>query len=702
VNPYEVRREIIKATGFLPKNLTSERKDSFTVEVLNETQGKKILTIDQVDGVRCIVEEHPFHNQCKGIIYIQEFEINEENIMEFEAGLKDNKEFKIKKAELAKFIKPRNEQTTPLLITFEQEDTPEYLYIPGERSDSKVYPYQNRPMKCNKCMQYGHTAKRCSRESAVCNLCAENGHTGRDCKSPVLKCLHCKGDHRTGDITCETQKLEQQILDTQNKYKVSKMRAKQIITQNTEEPKQCDKKKYPTTFKCVLDQNTKRKLSPWAIEKCLTQALEGNLKIRSGKEYLIIEVESEQQSTLIMELTHLNNIPVEISEHQGFGTSQGIVYIYNYDLSNFESYKTGIKEDFDVKEVERAHWIKQKTDNKKAIQITFNQANPPDYINLPGEQMHSKVYEVMPRPMRCINCQEYGHTKKYCKKNITTCARCDFEGHSFDSCNNLAATKCHNCKQEHFSGSRICPNYIYEQEILIIQKKEKVPRAQAQIIAQTRNLKVKENYAQKAKKSQERHNEDPAALLKRKGDTPNDGAERSGKHKKTEPSINEREVNKRSETNMEIEIITEKRRRNSSEDESQNENEAPNKNKKQIVEAVLQSPNSGHLYSARIRVDNTLDDSLIEEENLTSENNPQVRTEAVQIYHAYTKMKNQKVEIPKGLDESPSKEKTKLKKIKSNRTKPSPESTQSEMEEEYNAGRQDKEKEKEKKKVSIQ
>jgi len=242
VNPYEITKEIKRVTGSSPKSVTSERRDSFTIEVRDEAQGEEILKMKQVDGVDCIVEKHPFHNQSKGIIYIQEYEITDENLHEFEAGLKNNTEFNIKNVQLAKFIKPKNEQTTPVLVTFEQEDTPEYLYIPGERSDSKVYPYQSRPMKCNKCMQYGHTAKRCTRESEVCNRCSENGHTGRDCKSPVLKCLHCKGDHRTGDKTCETQILEQQILDTQNIYKVSKMRAKQIINQKTEEPKQCEKK----------------------------------------------------------------------------------------------------------------------------------------------------------------------------------------------------------------------------------------------------------------------------------------------------------------------------------------------------------------------------------------------------------------------------------------------------------------------------
>ena len=53
---------------------------------------------------------------------------------------------KIQNVELAKWIKTRNVNAKPLLITFWKKRIPEYLKIFGEDTKCRVYKYAKKPM----------------------------------------------------------------------------------------------------------------------------------------------------------------------------------------------------------------------------------------------------------------------------------------------------------------------------------------------------------------------------------------------------------------------------------------------------------------------------------------------------------------------------------------------------------------------------
>ena len=55
------------------------------------------------------------------------------------------------------------------------------------------------------------------------------------------------------------------------------------------------------------------------------------------------------------------------------------------------------------------------------------------------------------------------------------------KGHGKEDCNNNVV-KCQHCKESHEAGSNSCIEYKYQQEILSIQAKERVPRNQARAI----------------------------------------------------------------------------------------------------------------------------------------------------------------------------------------------------------------------------
>ena len=125
------------------------------------------------------------------------------------------------------------------------------------------------------------------------------------------------------------------------------------------------------------------------------------------------------------------------SQHPHYNTYQGLVFIQEYDLTDFDHFKTGLMQEYSLSDVVRASWIKPCNPLvAQPLLLTFRQ-DLPEYIDIPGEQSRTKVYEYLQKPMICSQCQEYGHTKKYCKSNIIICRWCNCQGHDIEHCNSL-------------------------------------------------------------------------------------------------------------------------------------------------------------------------------------------------------------------------------------------------------------------------
>ena len=130
------------------------------MEVRSREQGNKINELNNVNNIKCKYEKHLYLNQSKGLIYVYEYDISD--LIEFTLGLQEN--YKITSVESATFIKARSEHTSVFLLTFDQETPPDSIYIPGERSDTRVRPFINKPKHRKNCQLYGHTASRCNKE----------------------------------------------------------------------------------------------------------------------------------------------------------------------------------------------------------------------------------------------------------------------------------------------------------------------------------------------------------------------------------------------------------------------------------------------------------------------------------------------------------------------------------------------------------
>jgi hypothetical protein len=70
-----------------------------------------------------------------------------------------------------------------------------------------VQPYKKSPLRCKRCLHFGHSAKLCKHTMPICRICA-GSHLTEECPTVQQgainnpKCLHCKGPHNGDSIDC--------------------------------------------------------------------------------------------------------------------------------------------------------------------------------------------------------------------------------------------------------------------------------------------------------------------------------------------------------------------------------------------------------------------------------------------------------------------------------------------------------------------
>ncbi|GFW58790.1 uncharacterized protein TNCV_379731 [Trichonephila clavipes] len=120
--------------------------------------------------------------------------------------------------------------------------------------------------------------------------------------------------------------------------------------------------------------------------------------------------------------------------------------------------------------------------NTKHLILTFSTPDLPQTVKM--AYIRCPVRPYIPNPLRCFQCQRYGHSKNVCRGQ-PTCPRCGESGH--DSADCKKKEQCLNCKGEHPAYSRSCPTWITEKEITAVKIKEKIsyPEARRVVLART-------------------------------------------------------------------------------------------------------------------------------------------------------------------------------------------------------------------------
>ena len=104
--------------------------------------------------------------------------------------------------------------------------------------------------------------------------------------------------------------------------------------------------------------------------------------------------------------------------------------------------------------------------------LTFNTTTLPKSLKIFYRTIPVEVY--IPNPLRCFNCQRFGHHENGCPELPgSVCEKCgmgDFDHHT-NACKNEA--KCVNCHKNHLSKSNQCEIWKKEKEIMKIKVTQK-------------------------------------------------------------------------------------------------------------------------------------------------------------------------------------------------------------------------------------
>lgn len=109
----------------------------------------------------------------------------------------------------------------------------------------------------------------------------------------------------------------------------------------------------------------------------------------------------------------------------------------------------------------------------KAVLVAYTK----DTVLPEADGRRYKMQEYIPWPLRCMNCQRFGHHHSDCT-NSTKCSTCG-ENHTHEQCINKDKPKCVNCSAFHSAAYRGCPKYIETQTALRIRTLEKLTYSEA-------------------------------------------------------------------------------------------------------------------------------------------------------------------------------------------------------------------------------
>lgn len=204
-----------------------------------------------------------------------------------------------------------------------------------------------------------------------------------------------------------------------------------------------------------------QKMSPFLFKKCIESiaVTPKNVKyLRSGG--IIIEMDKQTHVNNLLKQTMLDNYPVKISPHKSLNTCRGVIRCR--ELRDIDQQE--ILEELSSQHVSDVYKVSVMRDGRRnytnTIFLTFNRPSLPDHVQIGF--LHIKVSPYIPNPMRCFQCQRFGHFVKNCRRK-PACCNCGSEDHQESECQE--PPKCLNCKQNHAASSKECPIWKQEKEI---------------------------------------------------------------------------------------------------------------------------------------------------------------------------------------------------------------------------------------------
>ena len=208
-------------------------------------------------------------------------------------------------------------------------------------------------------------------------------------------------------------------------------------------------------------------LSPFVIQKVL-KSLAGepkSIKKLTRSNQLLIEVSRKAHAENLLRTQSFHNLNVRVYPHSSLNSSRGVIRCPDLRGCSEQEILDEMKSQ-GVTAVKRFRVRKDgQLKDTNTFVFTFNTPVLPTTIKIAFLRVNVDVY--IPNPLRCFQCQQYGHHEDKCK-NHPVCSKCGEPAiHHETLCKN--PTKCVNCGESHTANSKECKVWLKEKEILRVK-----------------------------------------------------------------------------------------------------------------------------------------------------------------------------------------------------------------------------------------
>lgn len=248
ISPFWIKKVVDNAAGGAVNQARKNRDGKIIVNTKNKQQAAKLIKLSQInEDNKVVVTEDGKANQSEGVIFCRDLKYaTDEEILD---ELAEQKVINIRRA------KKKNElgleyETGLYFVTFDSRELPEQLRVGYEMLE--VRPFIPEPMRCFRCMKFGHTQKFCKKPEEggkICGNCSEKEHVnrakGEKCNASP-KCTNCGSeDHGNFSRQCPVYIMEKEICSIKTRKKITYgMARKEYMIANP-----LHKRTYATTVK---------------------------------------------------------------------------------------------------------------------------------------------------------------------------------------------------------------------------------------------------------------------------------------------------------------------------------------------------------------------------------------------------------------------------------------------------------------------
>ena len=202
-------------------------------------------------------------------------------------------------------------------------------------------------------------------------------------------------------------------------------------------------------------------------------------KLKNGT--LLVETTWKTQTENLKKQTSFFGVPVEVTEHKSLNSSKDIIRNPILRSETEENILEYLKPQ-GVTHVKRFTIRKNhEIVNTNTLLLTFNSVVTPKTLKIFYQIIQVEMY--VRNPLRCFNCQKFGHHAINCHADLgSVCGKCGTGNHDHltSQCKNPA--KCVNCGENHMSRSRDCDVWKKEKEIIKIKVTQRLTYPEARKI----------------------------------------------------------------------------------------------------------------------------------------------------------------------------------------------------------------------------